>query len=122
MMTLVLAIFSVSLNAAAQIFLRKTMIGIGPLPGDRSELIPYAVAVALNPWFIAGMICYAVSIGAWLIVFSKLEVSVAYPLLSIGYVITAVIGFFFLGENVTLLRVFGIALICGGLFFITRTA
>jgi multidrug transporter EmrE-like cation transporter len=68
------------------------------------------------------MTCYAVSIGVWLIVLSKLEVSVAYPLLSIGYVITAVVGLFFLGENVTLLRVFGIALICGGLFFITRTA
>jgi multidrug transporter EmrE-like cation transporter len=122
MMTLILAVFSVSLNAAAQIFLRKTMVGVGPLPGDRSDLIPYAFAVVLNPWFIAGMTCYAVSIGVWLIVLSKLEVSVAYPLLSIGYVITAVVGFFFLGENVTLLRVFGIALICGGLFFITRTA
>jgi multidrug transporter EmrE-like cation transporter len=122
MMTLILAVFSVSLNAAAQIFLRKTMVGVGPLPGDRSDLIAYAFAVVLNPWFIAGMTCYAVSIGVWLIVLSKLEVSVAYPLLSIGYVITAVVGFFFLGENVTLLRVFGIALICGGLFFITRTA
>ena len=68
------------------------------------------------------MTCYAVSIGAWLIVLAKLEVSVAYPLLSIGYVITAFVGFFFLGENVTLLRVLGIAVICGGLYLITRTA
>ncbi len=68
------------------------------------------------------MACYAISIGVWLVVLSKLEVSVAYPLLSIGYVITAIVGFFFLGENVTFLRMIGIALICGGLFFITRTA
>jgi multidrug transporter EmrE-like cation transporter len=122
MMTLILAVFSVSLNATAQIFLRKTMIEVGQLPINRSEIISYALVVLLSPWFIAGMTCYAVSIGVWLIVLSKLEVSVAYPLLSIGYVITAVVGFFFLGENLTLLRVFGIALICGGLFFITRTA
>ena len=122
MMTFILAVFSVSLNAAAQIFLRKTMVEVGPVPGDRSDLFAYALAVVFNPWFIGGMTCYAVSIGVWLIVLSKLEVSVAYPLLSIGYIITAFVGFFFLGENVTLLRVFGIALICGGLFFITRTA
>ena len=99
------------------------MVGVGPLPGSSSESLSHALAVVLNPWFIAGMACYVVSIGVWLIVLSsKLEVSVAYPLLSIGYIITAVVGFFFLGENVTLLRVFGIALICSGLLFITRTA
>ena len=122
MIIFIIAVFSVSLNAAAQICLRKTMVGVGPLPGGWSDFLSYAFAVVFNPWFIAGMACYVVSIGVWLIVLSKLEVSVAYPLLSIGYVITAVVGFFFLGENVTLLRVFGIALICGGLFFITRTA
>lgn len=122
MITLILALFSVSLNAAAQIFLRKTMVAVGPLPSGWSELMSFVSAVVLSPWFVAGMACYAVSIALWLIVLSKLEVSVAYPLLSIGYVITAVVGFFFLGENVTLLRVFGIALICGGLFFVARTA
>jgi multidrug transporter EmrE-like cation transporter len=122
MTTFILAIFSVSLNAAAQIFLRKTMVGVGPLPDDWSQLISYAFAIVFNPWFIAGMACYAVSIGVWLIVLSKLEVSVAYPLLSVGYVITTLVGFLFLGENVTLLRVFGIALICGGLLFVARTA
>ena len=121
-MIYLLAVLSVSLNAGAQIFLRKTMVAVGTLPVDRSELASFAISVVINPWFVFGMACYALSICVWLIVLSKLEVSVAYPLLSIGYVITAFVGFFFLGENVTLLRVFGIALICGGLFFITRTA
>lgn len=99
MIIFIIAVFSVSLNAAAQICLRKTMVGVGPFPGGSSELLSYALAVVLNPWFIAGMTCYVVSIGVWLIVLSKLEVSVAYPLLSIGYVITAAVGFFFLGRT-----------------------
>jgi multidrug transporter EmrE-like cation transporter len=119
---LLLAVLSVSFNAGAQIALRKTMLNVGALPGGASELFAFVVSIILNPWFIAGMACYVFSIGVWLLVLSKLEVSAAYPLLSIGYVITAVVGFFFMGESVTFMRVAGIALICAGLFFITRTA
>lgn len=63
-----------------------------------------------------------VSIGLWLFVLSKIEVSAAYPLLSIGYVITAVAGVLFLGENVSPSRIGGIILICMGLVLIGRSA
>jgi multidrug transporter EmrE-like cation transporter len=68
------------------------------------------------------MACYCLSIGIWLIVLSRLEVSAAYPLLSIGYIITAVVGYFFLDENVDSSRIAGIALICVGIVFISRSA
>jgi multidrug transporter EmrE-like cation transporter len=68
------------------------------------------------------MACYCLSIGIWLIVLSRLEVSAAYPLLSIGYIITAVVGYFFLHENVDSSRIAGIALICVGIVFISRSA
>jgi multidrug transporter EmrE-like cation transporter len=68
----------------------------------------------LNPWFFAAMACYSLSIGIWMIVLGKTEVSLAYPLLSIGYVLTTIVGFF-LGESVNLARIAGIALICFGI-------
>jgi len=46
----------------------------------------------------------------------------AYPLLSIGYIITAIMGYYFLGENVNLTRIAGIALICFGIVVISRSA
>ena len=117
-----IAAFSVSLNAGAQIALRKTMLSVGTLPTAPSAVMRFAFAILLNPWFIAGLVCYGFSIGVWLIVLSKVEVSAAYPLLSIGYVITALVGFFLLGEHVTLMRVSGIIVICVGLFLVARTA
>ena len=111
---------SVALNALAQVLLRKAMLEVGAMNFESPW--HYLLTVALEPWLIAGMTCYAVSIVIWLIVLSKAEVSVAYPFLSIGYVIAAAMGFLFLGENVTLSRAFGIALICGGLVFISRSA
>ncbi len=112
---------SVALNALAQVLLRKAMLSVSALPPEPSA-IRYALSVAMEPWLIGGMMCYAISILIWLYVLSKTEVSVAYPFLSIGYVIAAAMGFFFLGENVTLARMFGIALICSGLVFISRSA
>jgi multidrug transporter EmrE-like cation transporter len=121
-LTLMLAFASVSLNAAAQIALRKAMLVLGLLPLAASDLIAFIAAILLNLWFLFGMGCYAVSIGLWLVVLSKAEVSAAYPLLSIGYVITAVIGFFFMNESVGILRVSGLGLICAGLVLISRSA
>ena len=120
--TLTLATVSVSFNAMAQIALRKAMVAVGTQGTMAGELMAFVVSVLLNVWFVAGMGCYALSIGLWLIVLSKLEVSLAYPLLSIGYIITAVVGFFFLNENVGLLRVCGIALISVGLVLISKSA
>jgi multidrug transporter EmrE-like cation transporter len=118
--TIPIAVLSVSLNAAAQIALRKTMLSVGPV--GQGGYWSLGLEILLSPWFIAGMACYALSIGIWLIVLSRLEVSAAYPLLSIGYVITAVVGYFFLNENVDSMRIVGIALICVGIIFISRSA
>ena len=120
--TLALAVGSVFLNAMAQIALRKTMLTAGPLPSGVANALGFAFSLLLNPWFLAGMTCYALSIGIWLIVLGKTEVSLAYPLLSIGYIITAIIGYYFLGENVNLTRIAGIALICFGIVVISRSA
>ena len=115
------ALASVILNASAQIALRKAMLALGSLPAEAREVAMFASSALTNLWFLTGMGCYALSIGMWLIVLSKLEVSAAYPLLSIGFVMTAFVGFFFLNESVGPLRVGGIVLICLGIYFITRS-
>jgi multidrug transporter EmrE-like cation transporter len=114
------AIASISLNSLAQVCLRKTMLLSGMPPADSSRWLPYALGISLNPWMVGGLACYAVSILLWMAVLSRVEVSSAYPLTSIGFVITATVGFFFLGETLTTAKIAGIILICAGLVFITR--
>lgn len=118
--TFLLVLISVSLNALAQVVLRKAMT-VGTLP-PASEVIALGTALIGNAWLWAGMTCYAASIGLWLVVLGRVEVSAAYPMLSIGYVIAAVLGVMFLGENVGLARASGIALIGAGVFMVSRTA
>ncbi|PIT53400.1 hypothetical protein BHC49_13280 [Snodgrassella alvi] len=116
-----LAVTSVTLNAFAQIALRKTMQTIGPMPQSILDYFYFGYQLLLNVWFLTGMILYAVSIGLWMAVLGKVEVSLAYPLLSIGYIITAFIGYFFLHENVNLIRIAGLATICIGIIIISRS-
>ncbi|MBJ8890142.1 EamA family transporter [Citrobacter sp. FDAARGOS_156] len=122
LLVLLLALTSVSLNALAQVALRKTMLTIAPLPDAIAGYLGFAIQLLINPWFIAGMSCYVLSIGLWMAVLGKVEVSLAYPLLSVGYVITAVIGYFFLKEDINTMRLIGLSLICVGIVFISRSA
>lgn len=115
-----LVLVSVSLNALAQVVLRKAMTA-GPLP-PAAEVLALGMALVTNMWLWLGMACYAASIGLWLAVLSRVQVSAAYPMLSIGYIIAAVLGVAFLGEQVGATRAAGIALICLGVFVVGRTA
>ncbi len=119
--TFALIVVSVSLNALAQVALRKAMLVAGTLP-PISQPIGLGLALAGNVWLWAGMACYGASIGLWLAVLARVQVSVAYPMLSIGYVIAAVLGVTFLGETLGLARIAGILVICLGVFLVSRTA
>src|SRR5262245_41331437 len=102
--TFALIIVSVALSDLAQVDLRKARLVAGHLP-PISKVVQLGLALAGNAWLWAGMACYAASIGLWLVVLARVQVSVAYPMLSIGYVIAALLGVAFLGEAVGLARI-----------------
>jgi len=112
--------FSVSMNALAQIALRKAMLTLGALP-SMDQPITLIWTVMSNVYLLCGLSLYLISIGSWLTVLSSTQVSVAYPMLSIGYVIAAVFSFLLLGEAMSLTRLLGIAVICLGVILISRT-
>jgi multidrug transporter EmrE-like cation transporter len=68
-----------------------------------------------------GIVLYAVSAIVWLAVLSKVDLSFAYPMLSFGYILILLISYFLLGENITVLRILGVALIMIGIFFLYQS-
>ena len=117
-----LILTGVLLNALAQLALKKGMSVIGHFQFSFENLVPIAARVALNPFVITGLICYVVSVVVWLLVLSRVEVSYAYPLLSVGYIVTAFAGKYFFNEALTPVRWAGIVVICLGVYLITRSA
>ena len=75
-----------------------------------------------NPFIMAGMLLYVTAMLIWLYVLKNVEVSYAYPFTALGFILVMAISYFFLAEQVTMLRIAGIALIIGGIFLISKSA
>jgi len=116
-----LIMLGVMLNAAAQLFLKEGMRRIGHFEFVWANIVPIGIMVAGNLFILAGLVCYVVSVVVWLLVLSRVEVSFAYPLLSVGYIVNAVAGYYLFQENLSLTRITGILIICVGVYFVTRS-
>ncbi len=119
MRNIILILSSVLLNSAAQLFLRKGMLLIGE--SGIGSLFTHMGALITNLWLWGAMICYAFSIFLWMSVLSKVEVSFAYPFLSVGYIVVAISGYLLFNESLSLTRILGILVICIGVYLISRS-
>lgn len=117
----VLVIASVTFNAMAQVLLRKAMLTAAPLP-PLDTPVQLLLHLAANLYLWGGLVCFAGSILVWLGVLSRIPVSVAYPMASLGYIVAAIGGAVFLGEVITLWRAVGLLLICAGVFVVAQSA
>jgi drug/metabolite transporter (DMT)-like permease len=122
MFALILVLICILAGAAGQIFWKEGMSGMGKINGVGDLLqVKTMWDIFTNKFVIMGIILYAMSVFLWLGAMSTLDVSFMYPLLSLGYVITAIFAFVLIGENVTLLRWAGIVVIIAGCFMITKS-
>ncbi len=115
---LVLIIGSVLLNCCAQLLMRKGMLKIGAIDNFYSLVLSFP-SMLTNLYLWCAMVCYVVSLVVWMVVLSKVEVSYAYPFVSIGYVLSAVAGYLWLQEQITPMRIAGMIVICAGVILIS---
>ena len=109
-----LIILGVTLNTVAQLCLKQGMVSVGAVSLELAALFDLVIKVAASPFIMLGLTCYVASFAVWLVVLSRVEVSTAYPMLSLGYIVTAVLGYYFWGESLGEYKIFGIILICFG--------
>jgi multidrug transporter EmrE-like cation transporter len=90
-----LILTGVGLNAAAQLLLKVATRPLSAVTGFGVQtLIDSGMILVKSGTFWAGMVCYGASLCVWLAALSKAPVSTAYPMLSLGYIVVAVISFF----------------------------
>ena len=116
-----LILSGVLLNAAAQLLLKAGTNAVGHFAFSAENLIPIGLKLAFEPHILGGIACYVVSLVVWIMALSRVEVSIAYPMLSIGYVINALIAWHFFGESVNAMRMAGIGVIIVGVFLVARS-
>ena len=117
-------LFTVFTNAAAQMMLKQGMLTMGPLaPTDGMTvlgLITMILKIVFHPWIFAGLVTFVISMASHLYVLSKVELSFAYPFLSLAYVAVAIAAWWLFKEDLNTWRIAGIAFICIGTYLIAQ--
>jgi multidrug transporter EmrE-like cation transporter len=116
-----LILASVSLNAGAQIIMRKAMLQIGEINLENKSAVSYLPQLIGNIFLWASFLCYGLSILIWIIVLSKVEVSYAYAFSSLGYILVTIMGVLLLHEQISVLRIIGILVVCIGIILVARS-
>lgn len=119
-MIFALILLGVLLNAAAQLLLKAGMTQIGHFEFSMANAVPIGLQVMANLPIIGGLFLYVMSVVVWLLVLSRVQVSFAYPMLSIGYIVNAIAAYYLFGEPLTSLRMLGIFIIIAGVYLVAQ--
>jgi len=118
---LALVLTGVMLNAAAQLLLKAGSRAITDVSFSLANTWTLAARMALNPPILGGLALYVVSVVFWILALSRVDVSIAYPMLSIGYIVSALAGWLLFSEALSPARVAGIVVIIVGVWLVARS-
>lgn len=114
-------LFTVMTNAAAQLLLKYGMISLGSISFSSETLIQRMFQIIFNPWVFAGLTTFVISMASHLYVLSKVDLSFAYPFLSLAYVMVALLAWWLFNEDLGTLKIAGIIFICIGTILIAQS-
>lgn len=109
-----LILSSVFFTSIAQIFIRQGMIRFGDVSISFNHIGKMIINIFSNIYLFAGIVCFGASVILWMITLSKVNVSIAYPFTSLGYVLVAILSYFIFNEPLTVQKIIGILIICLG--------
>jgi drug/metabolite transporter (DMT)-like permease len=114
---------SVLCSSVAQIALKKGMTqcdcSFTPM---LSNVVPLVRSLVLNPFLVAGVLLHILALFTWLYVLKHVDVSYAYPFISMGFVVVLGLSYLLFNETINAYRIAGVVLIIAGIIFIGRSA
>ncbi|HZV54771.1 MAG TPA: SMR family transporter [Rhodocyclaceae bacterium] len=116
-----LVLTGVLLNAAAQLLLKAGTNAVGHFEFHLGNVLPVGLKLAFEPHILGGLACYVVSVVVWIMALSRVPVSIAYPMLSIGYIVNAIAAFYLFNEPLAGQKLLGIGFIVIGVWLVARS-
>ncbi len=95
-------------------------LAVSPIPSDASVVATVHGALS-SPLFYAAMLAFGAQLFNWMRVLARADLSFAQPFTALSYISVLAISCRSLGENLSVSKIFGVALILVGVFFISRT-
>lgn len=108
----ILLITSVLASATGQFFLKVGALKLGKVTG--SNLLVHVLSIVTIPELIGGLACYGIGAIAYILLLTRVQLSVAGPAVALTYVFSIMIGYFIFREVIPIYRLFGMGfIICG---------
>ena len=120
-LTFALLMAGVLLNAAAQLLLKAGTNRVGEFAFSIDNVVPIGTRLASSPFILGGLACYVVSVVVWILALSRVPVSIAYPMLSVGYIVNAIAAWALFGESLAAQKLVGIGFIVVGVYLVARS-
>ena len=115
-----LIILAVMLGAVGQIVMKKGMQLYGE-EVDAASVWGQLIPILKTPQVVIGLLCYGLSAVFWIAVVSHVDLSLAYPMVSLAYVVVFIASWLLLGEHISALRIVGLVIIVAGVVVISRS-
>ncbi|MBI3901894.1 MAG: EamA family transporter [Nitrosomonadales bacterium] len=110
----------VMLNATAQILMKAGTNAIGYFEFSMENILPIGWKLATEWHIVCALFCYGLSVVIWILALSRVPVSIAFPMLSMAYVVNAVAAWYLLGEPFNSAKLIGMGVIILGVIIISR--
>lgn len=117
-----LILLSVASGVAGQLALKVGVNRVGAAAVESAGPVATLVTTFRSPLVWLGLALYGLGALAWILVLTRLDLSLAYPFLALNFVLIAIVSRLFLGETIPTLRWGGILVICFGILLIARSA
>ena len=106
---------TILLTVYGQLVIKWQVAGAGPLPGSALGKVEFLARLLMNPWIASALAAALAAALLWMAAMTRLELSHAYPFMSLAFVLVMVGSAWFFHEPLTLPRLAGLALICAGI-------
>lgn len=120
LVSFILIFVGVMLNAGAQLLIKAGTNAVGHFAFSRDNILPIGLKLATEWHILTALFCYGFSVVVWTLALSRVQVSIAYPMLSLGYVVNAIAAWFLFNEAFNPAKVLGIGVIILGVAIISR--
>lgn len=117
---ILLILLTAVLNTAAQLLLKAGMSRIGEFGFAAHNFMPIALKIISSPFILLGLLIYVTSVSLWLLVLSRVPVSIAYPMTSLAYIFNVLGAYIIFGEHINLIQILGIFVIIFGVYLIAQ--
>ena len=115
----ILLFFNVLLTVIGQILFKHGMNTVGRV-NNIQDVFGKLTQAFLNPYILSGIAIYGFTTLVWLVILSRVKLSIAYPLLSSGYVLSILFSWLFFKESIPKIRIIGAVIICIGVYLVAQ--